>query len=90
MAGQILNLWTSREALSLVFTVAPDDWKGHNKYGNGEINTATHKNPSPGNLPGPGIKPRSLAFQVDSLPTEPPGKMLEGAEKKGLSGRWEK
>ena len=46
--------------------------------------------PSPGNLPGPGIKPRSLAFQVNSLPTEPPGKMLEGAEKKGLSGRWEK
>ena len=30
--------------------------------------------PSPGNLPIPGIKPRSPALQVDSLPAEPPGK----------------
>ena len=26
-----------------------------------------------GNLPKPGIKPRSLALQADSLPSEPPG-----------------
>lgn len=31
-------------ALSLVFIVMPDNWKGHSKYGNGEINTATHQN----------------------------------------------
>ena len=30
--------------------------------------------PSPGDLPDPGIKPRSPALRVDSLPTEPPGK----------------
>ena len=30
--------------------------------------------PSPGDLPKPGIKPRSPALQVDSLPSEPPGK----------------
>ena len=30
--------------------------------------------PSPGDLPNPGIKPRSLALQADSLPDEPPGK----------------
>ena len=30
--------------------------------------------PPPGNLPNPGIKPRSPALQADSLPTEPPGK----------------
>ena len=30
--------------------------------------------PSPGVLPNPGIKPRSPAFQADSLPAEPPGK----------------
>ena len=30
--------------------------------------------PPPGDLPSPGIKPRSPALQVDSLPTEPPGK----------------
>ena len=29
--------------------------------------------PSPGNLPDPGIKPRSPALHVDSLPSEPPG-----------------
>ena len=30
--------------------------------------------PSPGDLPNPGIKPRSPAFQEDSLPAEPQGK----------------
>ena len=30
--------------------------------------------PPPGDLSNPGIKPRSPALQVDSLPTEPPGK----------------
>jgi len=28
---------------------------------------------SPGDLPNPGIKLRSSALQVDSLPSEPPG-----------------
>ena len=27
---------------------------------------------SPGDLPNPGIKPKSPAFQADSLPSEPP------------------
>ena len=30
--------------------------------------------PPPGDLPNPGIQPRSPALQVDSLPSEPPGK----------------
>ena len=30
--------------------------------------------PSPGDLPDPGIKPRSPALQADSLLPEPPGK----------------
>ena len=30
--------------------------------------------PPPGDLSNPGIKPRSLALKVDSLPFEPPGK----------------
>ena len=30
--------------------------------------------PSPGDLPNPGIKPRSPALQVDPLPAEPKGK----------------
>ena len=30
--------------------------------------------PSPGDLPDPGMEPRSPAFQEDSLPSEPPRK----------------
>ena len=30
--------------------------------------------PFPGDLPNPGIEPRSPALQADSLPSEPPGK----------------
>ena len=29
--------------------------------------------PSPGDLPNPGIEPRSRTLQADSLPAEPPG-----------------
>ena len=32
--------------------------------------------PSSGDLPDPGIKPRSPALQADALPSEPPGKLL--------------
>ena len=30
--------------------------------------------PSPGDLPNPGIEPRSSALQADALPSETPGK----------------
>ena len=32
--------------------------------------------PSPGDLPNPGIEPRSPALQADALPSKPPGKSL--------------
>ena len=32
--------------------------------------------PFPGDLPNPAIKPRSPKLQVDSLPSEPPGKPI--------------
>ena len=32
--------------------------------------------PSPGDLPDPGIEPRSPALQADALPSEPPGKLF--------------
>ena len=32
--------------------------------------------PSPGDLPNPGIQPKSPALQADSLPAEPPGKPI--------------
>ena len=34
--------------------------------------------PSPGELPDPGIEPRSPALQADSLPSESPGKSVHG------------
>ena len=37
--------------------------------------------PSPGDLPNPGIEPRSPALQADSLPAEPRGKPL-GSQKR--------
>ena len=36
--------------------------------------------PSPGDLPDPGIEPRSPASQTDALPSEPPGKYLLACE----------
>ena len=33
------------------------------------------QSPLPGTLPSPRMKPRSPAFQEDSLPSEPPGKI---------------
>ena len=33
--------------------------------------------PSPGDLPDPGIEPRSPALQADALTSEPPGKPLQ-------------
>ena len=35
--------------------------------------------PSPGNLPDPGIEPRSPSFQADALTSEPPGKPHEAS-----------
>ena len=32
--------------------------------------------PPPGDLPNPGMEPRSPSLQVDSLPSEPPGKWI--------------
>ena len=40
--------------------------------------------PSPGDLPDPGIEPRSPALQADALPSEPPGKPTEELYKKDL------
>ena len=34
--------------------------------------------PSPGDLPNSGIEPESPALQADALPSEPPGKPMEG------------
>ena len=42
--------------------------------------------PSAGDLPNPGVEPRSPALQVDSLPAEPPGKPFLHHEEQRI--RW--
>ena len=38
--------------------------------------------PSPGDLPNPGIEPRSPVSQADAVPPEPPGKLIIKTEYK--------
>ena len=40
--------------------------------------------PSPGDLPNPGIEPRSPALYTDALPSEPPGKPIAEVHIKSL------
>ena len=54
------TLWTPWTIQSMEFS-RPEYWSGY-------------LFPSPGDLPNPGIKPRSPTLQTDSLPTEPKGK----------------
>ena len=44
--------------------------------------------PSPGDLPEPGIKPRSSALQADSLPSEPPRTDQIQAQKQAKKANW--
>ena len=49
--------------------------------------------PSPGDLPNPGIEPRSPALQADALTSEPPGKppisaAAQPLQVSGLPGSW--
>ena len=45
--------------------------------------------PSPRDLPNPGIKPGSPAFQADSLTSEPPGKPLQTVNAREDAGKRE-
>ena len=40
--------------------------------------------PFSGDVPDPGIEPRSRALQAESLPSEPPGKLLSHIKKKAV------
>ena len=59
-------------------SVMSDSWQPHGLYSpwnSPDQNTGMGSlSPSPGDLPHPGIKPRSPTLQVDSFPAEPPGK----------------
>ena len=42
--------------------------------------------PSQGDLPNPGIEPKSPTLQADALPSEPPGKPIRGHEFEQILG----
>ena len=75
-----LCAWVSTQSSSCVWLFATPWTVAHQaplsmgffrqKYSNGLLCLP------PGDLPNPGIKPRSLALQVDSLLSEPPGKPM--------------
>ena len=52
------------------------DYVVHGLWNSPRRNTGGVAVPSPGDLPDPGIEPRSPALQADSLPTELPGKLF--------------
>ena len=56
----VLNSMTPRTMQSMEFS-RPEYWSGY-------------PFPPPGDLPNPGIEPRSSSLQVDSLPADPQGK----------------
>ena len=66
-----------RERLSSVFW--PREFHGLYSPGNspGQNTEVGSLFPSPGNLPNPGIKPRSPTLQADSVPAEPPGSPIQ-------------
>ena len=50
-------------------------WTIHSPWNSpGQNNWSGQRFPSPRDLPNPGIEPRSRTLQVESLPSEPPGK----------------
>ena len=68
---------------SCLFLCDPMDYNlpGFFVHGNSSgKNTGGLACPSPGDLPNPGIEPRSSALQADSLPSELPGKPKNTAE----------
>ena len=60
---------------------APMDcsWPGSSVHGDSSGKNTTVGYHPPGDLPNPGVEPKSLAMQEDFLPAEPPGKPMNTA-----------
>ena len=79
---QILYHWATREAGSSMCSVVSDSatlwtvaWQAPLSMGfSRQEYWSGFPCPPPGDLPNPGIKPRSPTLQVDSLPSKPPKK----------------
>ena len=80
IAGRRSTLWATREAwksLSRIWLFATQRTIQSMEFSRPEYWSGRHF-PSPGDLPNPGIEPRSPSLQADSLPSEPPGKPWQG------------
>ena len=75
-SNQVSCISKSREVLVMSLSVTP--WTAHQVPLSMEFPRQEYWSglpfPSPGDLPNPGIEPRSPALQTDALPSEPPGK----------------
>ena len=74
--------------LKVKVTVMSDSLQPHGLYSPWNSpgqNTGVGPFPSPGDLPNPGIEPRSFALQADSLPSEPQGKPKNSIKKKHIN-----
>ena len=69
VCGRQCTRWNVKVAQSCLTLVTPMDCTVH-----GILQARILEFSSPGDLPNPGIEPRSPAWQTDSLPAEPPGK----------------
>ena len=78
--GSLLNLFTQVELLSRVRLFATPWTVAHQAPPSMEFTRQEYWSglpfPSPGDLPDPGIKPRSPALQADALLSEPPGNSI--------------
>ena len=68
-----LNIWLYSPNI-LLLDIGKQKWESLSRVQLFVTLWTIYRFPSPGNLPNPGIKPRSPALQVDSLPAEPQGK----------------
>ena len=70
-----VNRFSCESLQSYLTACDPVDYTVH-----GTLQARILEFPSPGDLPNPGMEPRSPTLQVDSLPSKPPGKPLVKAK----------
>ena len=65
---RVIRVWLFVTPWTVAYQAPPSVGFSRREYSSGLLF------PSPGDLPNPGIEPRSPALQADALPSEPPGK----------------
>ena len=80
----LMKMWSEWKSLSCVWPFVTQWTAAHQAPLSMEFSRQEYWSglpfPSPGDLPDPGIQPRSPALPADSLPTEPAGKPSENIQ----------